>query len=222
MFGAALLFWEYYGDPKERREKLMLLQQGETTTSSARLLYLVEQQGGEKKKLHNVDQDGNSIEEIPLSTEYRTKCVAILSHYPFFQGYKKALKLLYRVAMGGQSTAPIERYISNLVLSVPLPSPGTNVVLDWGLGDSNAIVFRRPGREDLPMLGVSFLPLFHMLSPKNIVRVWSLMLLERKIIFHSHDIDVITPILESLRTLIFPLSYSGIYIPMCATHIMEK
>ena len=110
MFGAALLFWEYYGDPKERREKLMLLQQGETTTSSARLLYLVEQQGGEKKN-KKIDQDENAIEKISPSIEYRTKCVAILSHYPFFQGYKKALKLLYRVAMGGQSTAPIERYI---------------------------------------------------------------------------------------------------------------
>ena len=105
--------------------------------------------------------------------EYRTKCIAILSHYPFFQSFKKALKLLYRIALGGQSIVPLERYISNLVLSVPLPSPGTNVVLDWGLGDSNAIVFRRPEREDLPMLGVSFLPLFHMLSLPSIVSVWN-------------------------------------------------
>ena len=119
MFGAALLFWEYYGNPKERREKLMLLQQGETTTSSERLRYLIEKSSGGRK----------TNEDDKESTEYRTKCVAILSHYPFFQGYKKALKLLYRVAMGGQSTAPIERYVSNLVLSVPLPSPGTNVVL---------------------------------------------------------------------------------------------
>jgi hypothetical protein len=101
--------------------------------------------------------------------EYRTKCVAILSHYSFFNSFKKALKLMYRIALGGCSFVPIERYISNLVLSVPLPSPGTNVVLDWGLGDSNAIVFSRPEREDLPMIGVSFLPLFHMLSVPSIV-----------------------------------------------------
>ena len=51
--------------------------------------------------------------------------------------------------------------------------------------------------------------------------MWSLILLERKIIFHSRDIDVITSILEAVRALIFPLSYSGIYIPMCASHILE-
>ena len=215
LFGAALVFWELCTDPKERQEKLSLLKSGETTSSCSRLLELAGGRAGVRKRRKEKESAGKHAEE------YRTKCIAILSHYPFFQGFKKSLKLLYRVAMGGQSAVPIERYISNLVLSVPLPSPGTNVVLDWGLGDSNAIVFRRPEREDLPMLGVSFLPLFHMLSIPNIIRVWSLMLLERKIIFHSRDIDVITPILEALRVLTFPLSYMGLYIPMCATHIMS-
>ena len=217
LFGAALMFWELCNDPKERQEKLSLLKSGETTHSCARLLELASGLGGgrtRRKRGINTKQENDS-------SVYRTKCIAILSHFPFFQGFKKALKLLYRVAMGGQSIVPIERYISNLVLSVPLPSPGTNVVLDWGLGDSNAIIFRRPEREDLPILGVSFLPMFHMLSINTIVRVWSLILLERKIIFHSRDVDVITPILEALRVLIFPLKYTGIYIPMCATHIMR-
>ncbi len=152
---------------------------------------------------------------------YQTKCVAILSHHPFFHGFKKALKLLYQMGMGGTASFPLERYIAHLALCVPLPDPGTSVVLDWGLGAVNAMIFPRPEREDLPMVGVSFLPMFHMLSPHNIVRLWSLLCLERKLILHSRDLDVVTPILEAVRALTFPLDFSGIYIPMCATHIVE-
>jgi hypothetical protein len=76
-----------------------------------------------------------------------------------------------------------------LVLSVPLPSPGTNVVLDWGLGDSNAIVFSRPEREDLPMIGVSFLPLFHMLSVPSIVSRIPPMMIRAPCVHHACTIN---------------------------------
>lgn len=190
MFGAALLFWEPY-DCSDGNKK-------EEANGETKVIDIATDTGPTNHTEPLVTPSGTTLPQSPPHPpqtptsspppspppappvkpphhrqepvkEYRTKCVAILSHYSFFNSFKKALKLMYRIALGGCSFVPIERYISNLVLSVPLPSPGTNVVLDWGLGDSNAIIFSRPEREDLPMIGVSFLPLFHMLSVPSIV-----------------------------------------------------
>ena len=226
MFGAALVFWETVMD----RDR-------EVADDGAQEHQLIESIRVPEDSIdaQSTRSDSPSPPPLPPRTPSgppphsisisevvaRTKCISILSHHPFFIGFKKALKLLYQISISGKSSVPLERYIAHLTLCLPLPPPGSSLILDWGLGDSNAIIFSRPDREDLPLLGVSVLPLFHMLSPNNIGRLFALVLLERKVILFSRDLDVITPILEAVRVMTFPLNYSGIYIPMCATHVVE-
>ena len=163
-----------------------------------------------------LDDDGQgkgSDEKDSQLQLYATKCVCILSHHGYFGSFKSALRLLYQISLG-PGNIPIERYISHLVNESMLPLPGSSVIIDWGLGDSQRLVFSRPPRLSLPMSGVSFLPMFHMLSIPTMLKLWTLMLREERILLMSMHPALITLIAEAVRVLLFPLDWCGVYIPM--------
>ena len=61
---------------------------------------------------------------------------------------------------------------------------------------------------------MSFLPLFHSLSVRNVVRLFVLLLLERKVLIHSRHLNLLTAISEAMVMLLFPLQWSTVYIPI--------
>ena len=52
------------------------------------------------------------------------------------------------------------------------------------------------------------------LSFPNFMSVWTMLLLEKKIIVHSKYVWLVPTFLETLRTLMFPLTWENVYIPM--------
>jgi hypothetical protein len=159
----------------------------------------------------------NGVDDLLLL--HKTKCIAVMSHHPFFSPFKKILQFLYRISLG-QSTVPIERYISHFLGAVPSPSMSCRHVIDWRMGVSNKIIFERPSASELPLVDLSFLPLFHMLDPVNVARLLSLMLLEEKILLISCHMPILAYVAEAVRSLMFPMDYNGVYIPMCSHELV--
>ena len=56
-------------------------------------------------------------------TVHARKAVCLLSHWPFFEAFKKFLSHLYKVSTTGPHAVPIERHISHFMYDVPYPSP---------------------------------------------------------------------------------------------------
>jgi hypothetical protein len=54
---------------------------------------------------------------------YLPKCLVVLSHYPFFDIWKKFLLGIYRIALV-QAPLPLERFVANFCSEVPVPPPG--------------------------------------------------------------------------------------------------
>lgn len=72
------------------------------------------------------------------------KCLVILSHYPFFDLWRKFLIQIYRISHV-EAPLPIERYIANFCAEIPLPPPG-RIRINYGLLVGEMWSIERPPR----------------------------------------------------------------------------
>ena len=189
IYGASLVFWEAILN-KEAKDSVNL------------------------SALYKQSSGGN--DDTAFMLLHKTKCICIMSHHPFFSPYKKVLQFLYRISLGKNQKMPIERYISHLLGEVTSPKPSCSHIVDWRLGANNKIEFDRPSPFQLPLVDLSFLPLFHMLDAENVAKLLYLFISEKKILLSSVHMPILCYVAEAVRSLMFPLDYQGVYIPMCS------
>ena len=144
-------------------------------------------------------------------TLYSPKSVCILSHWAFFNVFKKFLAQLYRIYKN-ETPIPLERYVMNFMFDVPLPPCGDTRV-QYTLADETVFI-SRPEPNELPLLDISMKPLFECLSLENIVTIVGDLLCERSIVLCSKRLSLLTIAGEALRALIFPFSWQAIYVPV--------
>lgn len=71
-----------------------------------------------------------------------------------------------------------------------------------------------PSIDQPPLVDVNFRTLFRMLEPKLIIDIINAMLCEIPILLLSNSIDILTPCVEAVHTLLYPLKWPFIYIPL--------
>lgn len=152
---------------------------------------------------------------------YLPKCLVVISHHAFFHVQTTFLSQLYRIAMSGRSPLPLERYIANFVNDIPLPRPGATSITWKCFTNDTTVEFRRPPANDLPLVNFSYRPLFHALSVSNIITVWAILLQEGRVALRSENVSLLTPIAEAFNSLLFPLMWQGIYVPVLPSNMMD-
>jgi hypothetical protein len=150
----------------------------------------------------------------PPKRYYLPKCLVIISHHAFFHVYTKFLKQLYRIYQSGAAPLPLERYIANMVHDVPLPPLGRARVRWECFTSRTTIDITRPAPNDLPLVNFSYQPLFRCLSVANILVLWGVLLQEGRVALCSKHYALLTPVAEALLSLLFPLQWQGMYIPV--------
>ncbi|KAI3376890.1 hypothetical protein L3Q82_000143 [Scortum barcoo] len=70
---------------------------------------------------------------------HTNKCICLLSHWPFFDAFRKFLTFLYRYSISGPHALPIEKHISHFMHKVPFPSSQRPRILVQNLGPENAV-----------------------------------------------------------------------------------
>ncbi|KAL8008529.1 putative Arf GTPase activating protein [Plasmopara halstedii] len=146
------------------------------------------------------------------------KCILVTSHYPYFSAFRQFLQQIYRVTLS-ESPMPIERYIANFLVEIPLPPPG-RIQVQLTLPDRN-IMISRPPKNDFPLADFSFRPLFQVLDLNNVLLVFSCVALELKVVLCSKYVGLLTPIAEALLAILLPLSWQGAYIPVLPTSLLD-
>lgn len=161
---------------------------------------------------------GNSI--LPHWMEepqpfYLPRSVVVFSHHPLFDVQRNFLHQLCRIVASKRSPLPLERYVANFCHDIPLPKPGAATV-SWKpfLQDASVVTFGRPGANELPLVNFSFRPLFRCLSVSNILTIWGILLQEGRVVLRSEHIALLTPVAEALVSLLFPLTWQGVYVPV--------
>ncbi|KAH9487854.1 C-myc promoter-binding protein [Bulinus truncatus] len=146
-------------------------------------------------------------------TVHVRKSISLLSHWPFFDAFKKFLSQLYKISITGPHTVPMERHISHFMFDVPYPSPERPRILVQLTHDSLSLCM--PEDSPLPQSGASFITLLRNLGPELTMNLLLFVLLENKILLHSLRPTVLTEVAEAVSTMIFPFHWQCPYIPLC-------
>ncbi len=69
------------------------------------------------------DGNGNGNAGVSLSPLNCPKCICLLSHWPFYNGFATFLKQLYQISLS-PSAFPIELVLGDFMCQIPFPKPG--------------------------------------------------------------------------------------------------
>uniref|UniRef100_A0A8C6NLC8 DENN domain containing 4A n=1 Tax=Nothobranchius furzeri TaxID=105023 RepID=A0A8C6NLC8_NOTFU len=145
---------------------------------------------------------------------YTNKCICLLSHWPFFDAFRKFLTFLYRYSISGPHALPIEKHISHFMHKVPFPSSQRPRILVQ-LSPHDSLMLSQPVSSPLPLSGGRFSTLLQNLGPENAVTLLVFAVTEHKILVHSLRPAVLTSVAEALVSMIFPFHWPCPYIPLC-------
>ncbi|KAK1891668.1 C-myc promoter-binding protein, partial [Dissostichus eleginoides] len=145
---------------------------------------------------------------------YTNKCICLLSHWPFFDAFRKFLTFLYRYSISCPHALPIEKHISHFMHKVPFPSSQRPRILVQ-LSPHDSLMLSQPVSSPLPLSGGRFSTLLQNLGPENAVTLLVFAVTEHKILVHSLRPAVLTSVTEALVSMIFPFHWQCPYIPLC-------
>ncbi|XP_053318549.1 C-myc promoter-binding protein isoform X2 [Spea bombifrons] len=168
----------------------------------------------DKQKLHLGLKANSDGKMDPSKSIHANKCICLLSHWPFFDAFKKFLTFLYRYSISGPHVLPIEKHISHFMHKVPFPSPQRPRILVQ-LSPHDTLILSQPVSSPLPLSGGKFSTLLQNLGPENAVTLLVFAVTEHKILIHSLRPSVLTSVTEALVSMIFPFHWPCPYIPLC-------
>uniref|UniRef100_A0A452UR13 DENN domain containing 4C n=1 Tax=Ursus maritimus TaxID=29073 RepID=A0A452UR13_URSMA len=142
------------------------------------------------------------------------KCICLLSHWPFFEAFRKFLMFIYKLSVSGPHPLPIEKHISHFMQNIPFPSPQRPRILVQQI----LTYFSKIVHNHLFLFspsGADFSTLLMNLGPENCATLLLFVLLESKILLHSLRPAVLTGVAEAVVAMIFPFQWQCPYIPLC-------
>jgi hypothetical protein len=179
-----------------------------------------------------IDTDISSDEEDSLRddllltgfdemTTFENKTICLISRYPYWTAFRRFLSHLH-ILSGSSSHLPLERCISHLLLTVPVPKPGAQCVIVPLPTLSGPMVLAMPPVKDLPLLDLTFERLFACLDVPTVVTVvLGFLALERKVIVMSTHPSLVLDGCELLRCLLFPFDLCAPYVPRLTQPFMS-
>ncbi|CAN9509517.1 unnamed protein product [Ophioblennius macclurei] len=168
----------------------------------------------EKQKIHLgllTTVEKKMIPNRPVNTN---KCICLLSHWPFFESFKKFLMFLYKLSVSGPHPLPIEKHISHFMHQVSFPSPQRPRILVQ-LSVHDTLILSQPVCTPLPLSGADYGTLLVNLGSENCATLLHFVLQESKILLHSLRPAVLTGVAEAVVAMIFPFQWQCPYIPLC-------
>jgi len=163
------------------------------------------------EEFHREGEDENTKKK---NTYYAPRVLCLLSTYPYLTAFRTYLTQLYRLATTTNvMTAPIERYVQNICYEVPAPPPGAFEVQLNILG-SSVRFWAPPADQPVAYVSLPFKVLFECLDIGNILFAWYTLACERKVLLVSGQLSLLTVCSEILCSLLFPMRWSHLYIPV--------
>ena len=171
------------------------------------------------KKIYGTDSDFN-LSELSLNFNiYCPKVICVISSNPFYRAMRRYLRQIYSLSISTLD-CPLEFFISSVVAQIPMPIEGGrpfHLQLDAALIASSSramapIRFEVPPVRFFPHMDLDFAGPLRCLSVDKLLALFSLMLQEAKILFTCHSNALLTEVMETLRSLLFPLQWSSCFV----------
>lgn len=114
---------------------------------------------------------------------YTTKCICVISQYPFNYAFEKILFTLYDMVKNTDLLGiSLESHIYNLIYELPMVKPGECMSFHVGC---NAMSVYMPSNNDLRLFEYDLFEFFKLLGVNNIVNLFTTALLEHQILLYS-------------------------------------
>ena len=149
---------------------------------------------------------------------YAPTALCVLSRHPFLSSLRHWLCELYRHSLSS-TDVPLERLIASLLWESPLPRPTVSVSVS--LGREEVLFARHAPASELPIRELRMSALLHALTPAEITKLFAAACVEHKIILVSHFTSQLTPAAEALLSLLWPLSWLNVYIPVLPLSLID-
>ncbi|KAL0431105.1 UNVERIFIED_CONTAM: DENN domain and WD repeat-containing protein SCD1, partial [Sesamum radiatum] len=149
---------------------------------------------------------------IPANS-FADKCICLISRAPSFSILRDALEEIFLLCFSTSgSSQPLWDVIAYLVSNVPLPTPGKDRVL-FAI-ENSLLAVEVPPKGGLPHADISFQPLLQCLDVDNFIKLFTAVLLERRILLRSDKYSLLTLVSEAICHLIYPFRWQHVYIPL--------
>jgi len=140
------------------------------------------------------------------------KCICLTSSFPFVSPLKQYLLQLHKTTVGGHKlSVPFETYLSNLLYDVPAPLPGKSIQFHAPL---SKLTCKMPSILDFPLCDYSLLSLVKKIGLKNLIKVFTCVLLEHQLLIKSASYSELMECSEWLTALLCPFTWQHVYVPI--------
>lgn len=156
------------------------------------------------------------IKPIEPSKLYSAKSLVLVSRLEYIDLFKSCLSLIYAVYVDKRHNSDnkqLEIIISNL-LTIQVPSPGTALSTQFSLGADDKHIIQAPASLSVPCTGTSVYKLFKEIGIANVLKLVCGIMADFKILFFSRSYTKLYDACRALEALLFPLKYTGVYIPV--------
>jgi hypothetical protein len=143
---------------------------------------------------------------------YAPKTLIIISKFDYYELFKNILSLIYGIYVDNRD-AKLEEIISHLLL-VNINSPGTGALASFTLGADDRHLIQSAASTTVPNTGTCVYNLFKELGINHVIKLICSILADFKIIFFSRSYSKLTEACIALESLLFPLKYAGVFVPI--------
>jgi hypothetical protein len=170
---------------------------------------------------HFDDEENSVLTAFDQMTTFENKTICLVSRYPYWTAFRRFLSHLHNIA-GSSSELPLERYISHLLLCVPVPKSGGPNILIPVPTFNVPLMLSMPPQKDFPLLDLPFERLVSCLDIPTIVTIIiGFLALERKLIVMSSRPSLVLDVCECARALLFPFELVAPYVPRLTEPFMS-
>ena len=156
-------------------------------------------------------------------TMFAPKCLALVSRNFYLETFRDCLALIFSVVVDSKSpSVRLENVIGTLLASISIPKNVSGNVVSFSLGVEDDVHYVKAYESpSLPITGVTVYRLVQELGIHSVLTLFSAVMTEHKILFHSKSYTRLHDACHALTSLMYPFKYSHVYIPVLPASLFE-
>ena len=173
----------------------------------------------------------NVFEEMKICKEFESRvnvhipyCLALISKYPYVKQMKQSIKCIFKIIekQVKDNNLQLNELLMYLIHSIPIPNinsfikfPLPYISMEEQINKKNNLIMIEPPKfKDMNILNCNICELLNIFRIKNIIRIFRLLLFEKKIVFIDDDYSRLSNVMNSFLSLIYPFQWVHVYIPI--------
>ena len=157
-------------------------------------------------------------DDVPIepSKLYAAKSLVLISRLEYIDLFKSCLSLVYAAFVDKRHSNDnrlLESLVANL-LTVQVSAPGTALATAFSLSADDRHVVQATASLSVPSTGSAVFKLFKEIGIVNVLKLVCAIIADFKVLFFSKSYTKLYEASRALEALLFPLKYTGVYVPV--------